>query len=108
VKTLLLALLVLASGAAAAPGRRIDDGGRSGRRFTVTLDVKDADVRDVLQSLKTQCGIRNMIVDKEVGGVAATFKFRDVPCETAFRVVFRTFGLASQPPVNAVLQVSAR
>ncbi len=94
-KTLLLAMLLAASTVSAKPN-------------TVTLDVKDADVRDVLQSLKTQCGIRNMIVDKEVGGVAATFKFRDVPCETAFRVVFRTFGLASQPPVNSVIRVSAR
>jgi type II secretory pathway component HofQ len=95
VKTLLLALLLAASTVSAKPK-------------TVTLDVKDADVRDVLQSLKTQCGIRNMIVDKEVGGVAATFKFRDLPCETAFRVVFHTFGLASQPPVNSVIRVSPR
>lgn len=72
----------------------------------VTLDVKDADVRDVLHSLKQQCGIKNMIVDKEVGGVAATFKFTEVPCATAFKVVFRTFGLASEPPVNSVLRVS--
>ena len=37
------------------------------------LDVKDADVRDVLQSLKQQCGIKNMIIDKEVPAATATF-----------------------------------
>jgi len=79
----------------------------SAKPKSVTLDVKDADVRDVLQSLKTQCGIRNMIIDREVGGIAATFYLHDVPCETAFRVVFGTFNLASEPPVNSVLRVSA-
>ena len=61
---------------------------------TVTLDVKDADLREVLQSLKTQCGIKNMIIDRDVEG-RATFYFHDVPCETAFRVVFRTFNLSA-------------
>ena len=73
---------------------------------TVTLDVKDAEVRDVLQSLKTQCGIKNMIIDREVGGSRATFYLRDVPCETAFRAVFRTFNLAAEPQPNSLVRVS--
>ena len=60
---------------------------------TVTLDVKDADVRAVLQSLQQQCGIKNLVIDREVSGTA-TFYFREVPCPTAFRVVLRTYGLA--------------
>ena len=92
-KSLLLVLLLLAASAVEAKPR------------TVTLDVKDADVRDVLKSLKEQCGIKNMIIDKEVAGQGATFLFRDVPCETAFKVVFRTFGLTSQPELNSVLHV---
>ena len=70
------------------------------------LDVKDADVRDVLQSLKQQCGIKNMIIDKEVPAATATFYFREVPCETAFRAVFRTFNLAYDPQPNSVLRMS--
>ena len=102
-KTLILiAVLALASGAVAAPAT---DGARSGRRSTVTLDVKNADVREVLASLKTQCGVKNLIIDPDVPASAATFYFRDVPCESAFRIVLRTFGLTSQPPVNSVLQV---
>lgn len=72
----------------------------------VTLDVKDADVRDVLQSLKTQCAIKNMIIDKEVPSSSATFYLHEVPCETAFKVVFRTYGLAAEPIENSVLRVS--
>ena len=93
VRTLtLLVTLALASGAAA--------------ENRVTLDVKDADVRDVLQSLKTQCAVKNMIIDKEVPASSATFYLRDVPCETAFKVVFRTFDLAAAPIENSVLRVS--
>ena len=78
----------------------------SGAEKTVTLDVKDADVREVLQSLKTQCAIKNMIIDKEVPSSSATFYLHDVPCETAFKVVFRTFDLAAEPIENSVLRVS--
>jgi type II secretory pathway component HofQ len=62
---------------------------------TVSLDVKDADVRVVLKSMQQQCGIRNLLIDKEVQG-EATLLFRDVPCATAFKVVFRQFGLTGQ------------
>lgn len=81
-RSLVLFLLLCAATAVSAKSR------------TVTLDVKDADVREVLSSLKTQCGIKNMIIDKEVAG-KATFYLREVPCETAFRIVFRTFNLAA-------------
>ena len=62
----------------------------------VTLDVKDADVRDVLQTMKQQCGIRNMVIDPEVKGRGARLIFRDVPCSTAFRIVLRQFRLTGQ------------
>ena len=73
----------------------------------VTLDVKDADVREVLKSMQKQCGVRNLIIDKEVSG-AATFYFNDVPCDTAFRVVTRTLGLAMETYENSVITVGAR
>lgn len=62
---------------------------------TVTLDVKDEDVRVILQSMKQQCAIRNMLVDKDVAG-RGTIYFREVPCRTAFKVVLRQFGLAGR------------
>ncbi|MGZ5433257.1 MAG: hypothetical protein ACXWH7_10040 [Thermoanaerobaculia bacterium] len=73
---------------------------------TVTLDVKDAEPRVVLKAMQKQCGIRNLIIDPDVPKTAATFYFREVPCETAFRVVLRTYGLAAQssPQVFEVLR----
>jgi len=79
----LILLLALASSAGAKPR-------------TVTLDVKDAEARDVLKSMQRQCGIRNMVVDPDVPRTTATFYFRQVPCETAFRTVLRTYGLTTQ------------
>jgi type II secretory pathway component GspD/PulD (secretin) len=61
----------------------------------VTLDVKDADIRKILQSMKEQCGIRNLMIDPEVQGTG-TFLFNDVPCSDAFGVVTRTMGLAGE------------
>lgn len=72
---------------------------------SVTLDVKDADVREVFRSMQQQCGIRNLLLDKEVSG-NATLKFTDVPCETAFRVVTRQFGLAIQFEENSLVEIS--
>ena len=72
---------------------------------SVTLDVKNADVRAVLLSLKEQCGVKNMVIDPDIPSSAATFIFRDVPCDSAFRIVFLTFRLTSQPPVNSVVHV---
>jgi hypothetical protein len=88
----LILTLALAGTAAAAPARKPVV-------RTVTLDVKDAEARDVLKSMQKQCGIRNLIIDPDVKPAPATFYFRDVPCATAFRVVLRTYGLGSQVEV---------
>jgi hypothetical protein len=68
---------------------------------TVTLDLKDAEPRVVLREMQKQCGIKNLILDPDVdkSKTAATFYFREVPCETAFRVVLRTYGLGTQVQV---------
>ena len=48
----------------------------------------------------------HLVIDPDVPKTAATFFFREVPCETAFRVVLRTYGLAAQssPQVLEVLR----
>jgi hypothetical protein len=83
--TFLLALLLLASDAPPS----------------VTLDVKDEDVRVILKSMQQQCGIKNLLIDKDVQG-KGTILFREVPCETAFRVVFAQFSLTGQVAQNIV------
>jgi hypothetical protein len=74
---------------------------------TVTLDVKDEEIRKILQSMKTQCGIKNLVVDPEVQG-KGTFIFDKVPCRTAFETVFRTMGLASVDYGNSTVTVGVR
>jgi len=96
VKPLLYALMFVGTVAAAAEPRT----------KTVTLDVKDEDVRVILQSMQKQCGIRNLLIDREVNG-AGTIYFRDVECATAFRVVLAQFGLAGQMEA-AVMSVEPR
>jgi type II secretory pathway component GspD/PulD (secretin) len=83
----LILALALAVTATAAP---------KAKPRTVTLDVKDAEAREVLQSMRKQCGIKNMVIDPDVQRDGASFYFREVPCETAFRVVLRTYGLTAQ------------
>lgn len=70
----------------------------------VTLDVKDVEAREILQQLKVQCGIKNMLIDKDVQG-KGTFLLRDVPCEQAFEIVFASLGLSGKSYANSVVSV---
>jgi hypothetical protein len=79
-----------------------------GKEPTVTLDVKDAELRPLLKDMQKQCGIRNLVIDPDVQGSGATFLFREVPCRQAFGVVFKTFGLAAVQYENDVVHVSRR
>lgn len=92
-----LALLLMLGGAAAVSAAEQAE-------RTVTLDVKDAELRAVLESMRKQCGIKNMVIDPDVKGEGATLKFREVPCSTAFRIVFSQFGLTGrfEPNVTTV------
>ena len=73
----------------------------------VTLDVKDEDVVVILRSMQKQCGIKNLVIDKEVQG-RGTFMFRDLPCQRAFDIVFRTMSLRAKTYSNDVIDVSPR
>ena len=95
-RLVLVVILCAAFSAAAAPKHK-----------TVTLDVKDADIREILKSMQKQCAIKNLLIDKEVQG-AGTFYFTEVPCERAFRVVTTTMKLAMQVEPNSVVVVGTR
>ena len=86
---LILALTLLLAGTARADEPK------------VTLDVKDEDVRVILKAMQKQCGIQNLLVDKEVSGAGMLY-FRDVPCTTAFRVIEKQFGLKARFEQNVV------
>lgn len=102
-----LALLVALPGGAATE-KRLDRGAKvtsmqSERR--VTIDVKDAEARVILEDLKKQCGVRNLMIDPEVQG-KGTFLFRKVPCPQAWNTVLRSLGLDSRIYPNSVVTVS--
>jgi uncharacterized lipoprotein YajG len=103
---LALVLLLAASPAFAATTKTITVPAREihvAREHTVTLNVKDEDVHEILASMQKQCEIRNLIVDRDVDA-RGTFLFRAVPCSTAFKVVFQSLGLGATD-YGAVLNV---
>src|SRR5947209_2379889 len=74
---------------------------------TVKLDVKDEDVHKILATMQKQCAVKNLVIDPDVE-VRGTFVFHDVPCSTAFKVVFQTLGLSSVDYGNSVVTVGTR
>lgn len=106
-KTFLIALLI-ASPAFAATEKKMDRKPETRQKqLTVTLDVKDEDVRDILKSMQKQCAIRNLAIDPQVQG-KATFFLRDMPCASAFDVVLRTFGLTAVSASQSLTAVERR
>jgi hypothetical protein len=71
---------------------------------TVTMNVMDAELGEILSIVKKQCGIRNVVVDP---GVTAkgTFMFKDVPCNAAIRTIFATLGLAAERHPSSLMRV---
>jgi hypothetical protein len=96
---------------AAAHVELLEDQGRlwirDAREPSVTLDVKNADVRTILTSMQKQCGIKNLMIDPQVQG-SGTFLFHDVPCRTAFEVALRSLGLSSTTYGNSVMAIDGR
>lgn len=69
----------------------------------VTLDVKDADLVEVLQAL-TKARVPNLVVDPEVRG-SVTATFADVPWDQALEAVLRGRGYGTRREGN-VLRVA--
>jgi hypothetical protein len=70
----------------------------------VTIDVKDGEIASILREVATQCGIRNLVLDRDVQGTG-TFLFQDVPCEAAFRAIFASMGLTADRELNSLIHV---
>jgi type II secretory pathway component GspD/PulD (secretin) len=74
---------------------------------TVTIDVKDEDIRVILKAVQQQCGIRNLIVDPDVAG-SGTFLFKAVPCHAALDTILATMGLGRYSDTTSVTAVGHR
>jgi len=66
----------------------------------VTLDFRDADIRNVLRILSYKSGV-NIIVGPEVAGLV-TIQLTDVPWETALDVILRTYGYGYERKGNII------
>ena len=66
----------------------------------VTLDFRDADIRNVLRILSYKSGV-NIIVGPDVTGLV-TIQLTDVPWETALDVILRTYGYAYERKGNII------
>lgn len=73
----------------------------------VTLAVKDANVVDVLQSLKQQCAVKNLVIDPGVGGKLGSIFVKDIPCSAALKLVLRMSGLDAKIYENSLVHVGA-
>lgn len=83
--------LIVRSASATRP-RRLAPGDR------ISLDVKDADIRDVLRSFGELAGV-NVAIDPEVRG-SVTVRLTDVRWEDALDVILRSNGLAVEGDVR--------
>jgi hypothetical protein len=70
----------------------------------VTLDVQNEESRVILESLRKQCGIRNLVVDPQVQA-RGTFFFRNVPCTDAFHAVLESLSLSATGYDGAIVSV---
>ena len=60
----------------------------------VSLDFRDADIRNVLQILSYKSGV-NIVAGPEVTGLVS-IQLRDVPWQQALEVILQTYGFASE------------
>lgn len=89
----LAALLLAASSHAATPQRA-----SAVAKKAITIDVVDADIRNVLRLFSDLAKI-NIVIDESVTGTV-TVKLRNVPWDKALRVILRTKGLGIERTGN--------
>jgi type II secretory pathway component HofQ len=107
---MIMIALLLALPLGAATEKRIDDDRKraaSSADLKVTIDVKDAEARVILEDLRKQCGVKNLMIDPDVKGTG-TFLFKDVPCSQAWGIVLRSMGLDSRIYSNSVVTVGSQ
>jgi len=67
----------------------------------VSLDFRDADIRNVLQILAFKSGV-NIVASPEVSGII-TIQLKDVPWQQALEVILQTYGYAYERKGNIIV-----
>jgi len=73
---------------------------KSGKEGTITVDFKDADIRNVIRVISYKGGV-NIIAGSEVQGKVST-RLVDVPWETALDVILKTYGFGYEKKENII------
>ncbi len=73
---------------------------KPGREGTITVDFKDADIRNVVRVISYKGGV-NIIAGSEVQGKVTT-RLVDVPWETALDVILKTYGFGYEKKENII------
>lgn len=94
--TFCLGVSLFASSATALSPKRAAK--RASAAKTITIDVVDADIRNVLR-LFSDVGRLNFVIDDDVKG-SVTVKLRNVQWDRALRVILKTKGLGMQKDGN--------
>ena len=66
----------------------------------VTLDFKDADIRNVLKIISYKCGVNIVATPEVIGNV--TIRLVDVPWEKALEVILKTYGFGFERIGNII------
>ena len=104
-----LICLLLAAPLGAATAKRADTPPATpANEPKVTLAIKDGEIRDVLATLKKQCGVKNLIIDPGIAGKTGSIFVKDVPCSAAFKLVLRMSGLEAKIYPNSLVHVGAK
>ena len=83
----------------------IDGGEKEYKGFEISIiDVKDANVVDLLRFIADQVGI-NLYVDSSVGDIRATYRFRNIPWDQALDIILTNANLDKEFR-NGVLRVA--
>lgn len=82
----------------------IDGGGENYQGFEIYIDVKDANVVDLLRFIADQVGF-NLFVDSSVGDIRATYRFRNIPWDQALDIILTNANLDREFK-NGVMRVA--
>jgi len=87
--------------AVAAPAQPAVEEGPPSATQTITLDFKEADIRDVLKVIAYKSGV-NIVASPEVAGTV-NVRITDVPWEKALDVILKSYGYAYDKQENIIM-----
>lgn len=82
----------------------VEESPPSGLEGNVSLDFREADIRNVLKILSFKSGV-NIVVGPEVTGLV-TIQLNDVPWQQALEVILQTYGYAYERKGNIIMVTS--